>query len=74
MFDRSAMNFEEQNIKIFDVAGDIVTSFSGPGIGRMPNEIQWDLSDVSSGIYLCHIEARSAVETQIQVIKIMVVK
>ena len=62
------------NIKIFDVAGDIVSSFPGPGLGKIANEIQWDLSDVSSGIYLCRVEAKSVSETQVRLIKIMVVK
>jgi hypothetical protein len=62
------------NIKIFDLAGDIVTSFSGPGNGHIDHEIQWDLSNIASGIYLCRIEASSASESQVQIFKIMVIK
>ena len=62
------------NVKIFDLAGDMVTSFSGPGIGKIDHEIQWDLSNVASGIYLCRIEAMSAIDSQVRIFKIMVIK
>jgi hypothetical protein len=60
-------------IKIFDLAGDLVTSFSGPGQGNIHNEKRWDLTGVSSGVYLCRVEATSASETSVEIIKIMVI-
>ena len=62
------------NIKIFDLAGDLVTNFEGPGLGNIHNEQRWELSDVSSGIYLCRVEASSADEKSVKIFKIMVVK
>jgi hypothetical protein len=62
------------DIKIFDLAGDLVTSLRGPGQGNVHNEKRWELSDVSSGVYLCRVEASSADEKSVKIIKIMVVK
>jgi len=61
------------SIKIFDLAGDLVTSFAGPGIGQSFNEIRWNVADISSGVYLCRVEAVSASEKNVQLIKIMIV-
>jgi len=62
------------DIKIFDLAGDLVTTLKGPGQGNVHNEQRWELSDVSSGVYLCRVEANSASDKSVKVIKIMVVK
>jgi hypothetical protein len=62
------------DIKIFDLAGDLVTTLKGPGQGNIHNEQRWELSDVSSGVYLCRVEANSADDKSVKVIKIMVVK
>ncbi len=61
------------DIKIFDLAGDLVASFAGPGNGMVDNEIRWDLNGVNSGVYLCRIEAVSAGDKSVQIIKIMVI-
>jgi M6 family metalloprotease-like protein len=60
-------------IKIFDLAGDIVASFDGPGQGNVHNEKRWELTDVSSGVYICRIEANSETASGVKIIKIMVV-
>ena len=57
----------------FDLAGDLVKTFHAQGEGMVENEISWDLTHVASGIYLCRVEARSAKETDVEFIKIMVV-
>jgi len=61
------------NIKIFDLAGDIVDSFSGPGDAMIDHQIKWDLKNISSGIYLCRVEAKSNSKSGVKIIKIMVV-
>jgi hypothetical protein len=38
------------------------------------NEIRWDLENISSGVYLCRLEAVSASDKQIRLIKILVIK
>jgi hypothetical protein len=62
------------HIKIFDLAGDLVTTFDGPGAGGRDNEIAWDVSSVQSGVYLARIEATGSANSGMQVIKIAVVK
>jgi hypothetical protein len=61
-------------IKIYDMAGDLVTSLTGPGVGGMDNEVTWDLAGIQSGVYFAHIEAAGAGETGSAVVKIAVVK
>jgi M6 family metalloprotease-like protein len=61
------------SIKIFDLAGDLVSSFNGPGTAHVHNEIRWNLTDVSSGVYLCRVEAVSASDKSVKIIKILVV-
>ena len=62
------------NIKVFDIAGDLVTSFPGPGIGGMDNEIEWDVSGIESGVYLARIEATSPSASGVVIVKVAVVK
>jgi hypothetical protein len=61
-------------IRIFDLAGELVTEFSGPGTGGLDNEIEWDVGNIQSGIYFAHIEARGALLDGSSVIKIAVIK
>jgi M6 family metalloprotease-like protein len=61
------------SIKIFDLAGDMVTSFNGPGAGNVYNEKRWNLSGIASGVYLCRVEAVSTSEKNVKIIKILVV-
>ncbi len=60
-------------IRILDTAGDLVAEFGGPGFGGVDNEITWNVADIASGVYLCQIEAKTAMETVNRIIKIMVV-
>jgi len=64
----------EMKISIYDSAGDLVTELSGPGLGQADNEIQWNLQNVQSGIYLARVEAKGQGETSVAIIKIAVVK
>ena len=61
-------------IKIFDLSGESVKDFSTTGIGGMDNEVEWDVSNVQSGVYLAHIEADSGSENSSVIIKIAVIK
>jgi len=60
-------------IRIFDPTGAPVDAFDGPGRGGVDNEIEWDVSAVASGVYLCKVQAKSDTETVNRIIKIMVV-
>lgn len=64
----------EVAIKIFDIAGDLVQEFSGPGVGNSDNEVRWDLSNVQSGVYIGRIQADVSGRNEVKIIKIAVVK
>ncbi len=61
-------------IKIYDMAGDLVTTLQGPGIAGVDNEVTWDLAGIQSGIYFAHIDAAGAATSGSAVVKIAVVK
>lgn len=64
----------EVKVKIYDLAGEKVAEFSGPGIGGIDNEVQWDVSNVQSGIYIARIEANGSSGHGVALVKIAVVK
>ena len=45
------------NIRIFDLAGDLVTTLNGQGTGGIDNEIAWDCSRIQSGVYFARLES-----------------
>ncbi len=45
-------------IRIFDMAGDLVTTLEGPGLAQTDNEQLWNVSRVQSGVYFAKVEAR----------------
>jgi len=61
-------------IKIFDMAGDLVAELPGPGIGGFDNEVEWDVSNIQSGVYFGHIDAQGTSGSGSTVIKIAVIK
>jgi M6 family metalloprotease-like protein len=61
-------------ISIYDAAGDLVQELAGPGLTQADNEIQWNLQNVQSGVYLARVEAKGRSETSVAIIKIAVVK
>jgi hypothetical protein len=61
-------------VKIFDMAGDLVTELHGNGIGGLDNELVWDVQGIQSGVYFGHIEADGTGANGHAVIKIAVVK
>ncbi|MGE5314825.1 MAG: T9SS type A sorting domain-containing protein [Acidobacteriota bacterium] len=61
-------------VKIFTMAGERVATLHGSGDAHTDNEIDWDVSDVQSGVYLAQIEAESGGEKHSTLIKIAVVK
>ena len=64
----------EVRIIIYDIAGDQVASFAGPGSGGMDNEIAWDVNGIASGVYFAHIEASGAGGSGKAIVKVAVVK
>lgn len=61
-------------IKVYDLSGELVEEFRGPGIGGFDNEVEWNVSKVQSGIYFGRIEAESGGQRGVAIIKIAVVK
>ncbi|KAA3663333.1 MAG: T9SS C-terminal target domain-containing protein [Calditrichaeota bacterium] len=64
----------EVEIKIFDLAGDLVDEFSGPGNGDVDNEVVWDASSTQNGVYMARIEAKNNSQTGVAIFKISVIK
>lgn len=62
------------SIKIFDMAGDLVTTLTGRGSGGLDNEIPWDVSHIQSGIYFARVEASSGGSSGVKIVKVAVVK
>jgi hypothetical protein len=61
-------------IRIFDLAGDLIKEMNGTGNGGFDNEVEWNISEIQSGVYFAHIEAKSSSKTAETIIKIAVVK
>jgi hypothetical protein len=61
-------------IGIYEMTGEKIAEFTGPGTGGIDNEIQWDAGNLQSGIYLGRIEARSGSQSKVLFIKIAVVR
>jgi hypothetical protein len=61
-------------IRIYNMAGELIDDFSGPGLANLDNEIQWDVSKVQSGVYFAQIKASTIGEEKSVIVKIAVVK
>ncbi len=63
------------NIKIFDLAGDLVAELNDKASGGFDNETTWNVSKVQSGIYYARLEVKgNSGATAGKTIKIAVVK
>jgi len=61
-------------IRIFDLVGELVDEFAGPGEPQTENEKRWDLTGVESGVYFCRVRAKGDGWERAATIKIAVVK
>ncbi len=62
------------SIGVYSFAGDKVADMQTNGIGGIANEVDWNASNVQSGIYFARVEAVSSKERDVAIIKIAVVK
>ncbi len=62
------------SIKIMDLVGNRVASFSGPGDGPADHEVVWSVQNIPSGVYLARVEAVGGNQTKVRFFKIAVVK
>lgn len=67
-------NDAEVEIKIFDLAGDLVFKTSGTGFGQTDNEYELSCLGFASGVYICRVEAKTKKENQVAFCKIAIVK
>ena len=66
-------------IKIFDLTGNLIDQFPGPGEPKTENETLWcgknsNGKDVASGVYLCRIEARRGGQKKVAFVKMALVR
>jgi hypothetical protein len=62
-------------IKIFDLAGDLVSEMNGKASGGLDNEVAWNVDDIQSGVYFARINVEgSAGSSSEKIIKIAVIK
>jgi len=61
-------------IKIVNLAGELVEELNGTSYAGMDNEVQWNITNIQSGIYFAQITASGSGEEQSQIVKIAVVK
>jgi hypothetical protein len=67
-------NASSVNIRILDLTGELVTKLTGTTFPNNDNEVIWDVSKVSSGLYYGVVEATIDGSVEAKVIKIAVVK
>lgn len=67
-------NAESVSVRIYDIAGDLVTEINAPETTIGEHEVQWDVASVQSGSYIARIEAKRNNDNGIKFIKIAVVK
>jgi hypothetical protein len=61
-------------IKIYDLAGGKVDELRATAIGGLDNEVDWNLSNIQTGVYLAHVSAEGGGMSGEKIIKIAVVK
>jgi M6 family metalloprotease-like protein len=62
-------------VTIFDIAGDLVAKLSGNAVGGYNNEIEWDVSNIESGVYFAHLEVTgTSGKSDSKIIKIAIIK
>ncbi len=65
---------DDVTIRIYDVAGELVTEFDGNNVSPGDHEVLWDASNIQSGAYIARVEAQADSENRVEFIKIAVVK
>lgn len=63
-------------INIFDLAGDYVDNIKDDGVGGFDNEIEWNVTDIESGVYFAHLKttSKSTGKSDFKIIKVAVIK
>ncbi|MDZ7721378.1 MAG: T9SS type A sorting domain-containing protein [candidate division KSB1 bacterium] len=65
---------EQVSLRIYDIAGDLLTEIQQVEAAAGDNEIRWELDQVQSGAYIARLQVDSSTETRVKFIKIAVIK
>ncbi|MDO9067248.1 MAG: FG-GAP-like repeat-containing protein, partial [Deltaproteobacteria bacterium] len=67
----------EIDVKIFNLAGELIRQFSQPGQAQTENEVVWSLEDprkIASGVYIIRVSANDGTNTKVKTCKAAVIK
>ncbi len=64
----------EVNIKIFNIAGELVGEYSGTNTPKQENEVSLDVSRFATGLYIFRVEAKTPSKTEIKLNKFAIIR
>jgi hypothetical protein len=64
----------EIEIRIFDMAGELVDELRGQANPLAPIDIAWQLNAVESGVYFARVGAQSGSRSDVKIVKVAVIK
>lgn len=67
-------NNAEVDVKIFNLAGELVRQYSQPGQAMTENEVVWSLEQIASGVYIIRVEANDGTNAIVKTCKAAVIK
>ena len=67
-------NEAEVNVKIFNLAGELVREYSQLGQALTENEVAWSLEYIASGVYIIRVEANDGAMVKTKICKAAVIK
>lgn len=67
-------NANSVELAIFDLSGQEIERFSGPATGMIDNEVVWNCSGITSGIYRCIISVEFSSGTETSFTDISIIK
>jgi M6 family metalloprotease-like protein len=62
------------DVKIFNLAGELVRQFNQPGQAMTENEVVWSLEQMASGVYIIRVEANDGTYAKVKTCKAAVIK
>lgn len=65
---------EHINLRIYDIAGDLISEMQQAAAAAGEYEIRWGLDRVQSGAYIARLQVKNSTETRVKFIKIAVIK
>ncbi|MDO9390624.1 MAG: T9SS type A sorting domain-containing protein, partial [bacterium] len=64
----------EIDVKIFNLAGELVRQYRQPGQAMTENEVVWSLEQIASGVYIIRVEANDGTNAKVKTCKAAVIK